>query len=225
MSWISEIQRQIKQLVPSTKAYLNKKPGREVEANFTERASDLVFTSDEEIEIKKDFLTLNRYSRPGKLRIAIKGIEIHWVANPKTSAKFNRNYFELRKGGKYGFGSTQFIIDLDGDIIQMIPEAEIAYSSGSSSGYKDGIKTRLGSKTPYYYTLSIECTHTNWKGEMDQSTHNALVELCVHLCKKYKLTARDLYLHYDITGKNCHRWFVDNPELWGEFRDEVDVEL
>lgn len=208
---------------PLLKAYFDVQPGREVVACLDDRPKELKYTADDQIKILKDFLTLNRYSRPGRLRKGTNGIEVHWVGNPGTSAKFNRRYFETRKGGKYGFGSTHFIIDLNGDIIQVIPEAEVAYSSGAKK-YKDGIVHKLG-RTPYLNTLSIECAHWDWKGAMPKKTQDALLKLCVHLCEKYQLTAQNLYLHFDITGKRCHRWFVENPHKWAEFRDKVDGKL
>ena len=210
----------ILQLVKGT--YFNK-PKREVKENFDARPEDKVFTSDKEIKIKKDFLTKNRFSRPALQRRGLKGIEIHWVANPKSSAKGNRAWFESRKGGGRAFGSTHFIIDLDGDIIQVIPEIEIAYSSGARK-YKDGMQDKLG-RIPYYQTISIECTHHDWSGKMSAKTYNSLVLLCTHLCRKYGLMAKDLYLHFDITGKVCHRWFVANPNEWVRFRNKVDTSI
>ena len=32
----------------------------------------------------------------------------------------------------------------------------------------------------------------------------------------------NLYLHHDITGKDCHKWFVDNPDEWEIFKNLVD---
>ena len=220
---IESILRIFRQLFPVIKARVNKKPGREVKENFDDRPHSLKYTSDVDIMILKDFLTPNKYSRPCSLRVGTKAIEIHWVANPNTSAKMNRNYFELRKGGKHKFGSTQFLVDLDGDIIQAIPERERAYSSGAKR-YKDGIKAWLGNP-PYKNTLSIECTHIDWSGKMTNETYESAVRLCVYLCRKYKLTARHLILHFDISGKCCHRWFVNNQTAWGKFRDRVDKEL
>ncbi len=219
MSWVIRI---IKQLGPMFTALFGK-PGRENPAIPESRPSVSRYTSDTEIQIVKDFLTLNRFSRPGRLRKGVKGIEVHWVANPGSSAKATRSWFEGRKGGRQGFGSTHFVIDLDGDIIQMIPEKEIAFSSGAKR-YQDGVQHKYGTP-PYYNTLSIECTHVNWEGAMTDQTRAALLLLCIHLCKKYKLTARDLCLHYDLTGKNCHRWFVDNPKEWAAFRNAVDKEI
>lgn len=175
-----------------------------------------------EIEIIEDFLTLNRYSRPGTRRKETKAVEIHWVGNPNTSAKFNKKYFENRRGGKSGYGSAHYIIDLDGDIIQAIPENEVAYSSGSTGGYEPGIVEYLG-KVPYKKTVSIECCHTDLNGRMTKNTTDSLVNLTRYLLKKYDLVPGDktILRHYDITWKICHRWYVDNPDDWEKFKREV----
>jgi N-acetylmuramoyl-L-alanine amidase len=200
-----------------------KGPSMENPTPISERPADHQTTTDTSIKIYKDFLTLNKWSRPGLKRISVKGIEIHWVENPKSSAKATRAWFEARKGGKNSFGSTQFVVDLDGDIIQMIPEDEIAFSSGAQK-YRDK-KSNLGPKAPYWYTLSIECTHLDWSGKMSPETYSSLMELVLHLCGKYSLSAKDLYLHYDLTGKECHKWFVDNPKEWAKFKNAIDAKL
>jgi len=53
---------------------------------------------------------------------------------------------------------------------------------------------------------------------MSDETYKSLVELTRNLLKTYNLTTEDVYLHYDITKKICHKWFVDNPKEWEEFK-------
>lgn len=168
------------------------------------------------MNIIEKLLPINKYSRPGKERKGILGIEVHWVANPKTTAAFNRRWFEISER----YGSTQYIIDLDGKIFQIIPDSEIAYSSGAKK-YNSWVEEKLGTP-PYMNTLSIECTHIDKAGKMTDETYNSLLDLCIYLCDKYKLDSRNLYLHYDITGKKCHKYFVDNPGEWEYFKESVE---
>ena len=77
-------------------------------------------------------LTPNKYSRPQTPLKEVRGITLHWVENPGTSADFNRNYFEMRKSGQHGYGSAHYIIDNRG-ILQCIPEDEMAYHVGAQS--------------------------------------------------------------------------------------------
>lgn len=184
-------------------------------------------------------LTPNKWSRPQTKLKSVKGVVVHWVANPGSSAKGNRNYFENRKSGTNGFGSAHYIIDLDGSVIRCLPDTEIAYHVGSSLPYKSG-STQIYTPEAWLYlnsnsnkkvkpypndcTLGIECTHLDSKGKMSDATYNTLVELCAELCKKYKLNPlKDLWLHKEVVGwKDCHKWFVDNPTEWTKFKQKVN---
>lgn len=176
------------------------------------------------MDISKDLLTINEYSRPGTRLKAAKGVVVHWVANPNSSAKANRNFFENRKYGKTGYGSAHYIIDLNGSVLQCIPNSEVAYHVGAKS-YKKTAITALGTY-PNSTTLGIECTHTDWNGKMTNETYESLVELCKDLCMVYKLDPlKDLYRHYDITGKDCPKWFVNHLSEWEKFKREVQSRM
>lgn len=83
----------------------------------------------EGLPIQHQFLTINPYSRSGKSLHRVNGIVIHYTANPGSTAKNNRNYFENLRYTKTTSVSSHFIIGLDGEIIQCIPLNEIAYAS------------------------------------------------------------------------------------------------
>ncbi|WP_341877580.1 N-acetylmuramoyl-L-alanine amidase [Defluviitalea saccharophila] len=172
----------------------------------------------------QDLLTINEYSRPGTKLKKVQGIVVHWVANPNTSAKANRNFFENRKNGKSGYGSAHYLIDLNGSVILAIPPEEVAYHVGAQSYRSEAVK-RLGSY-PNGNTLGIECTHVDWNGKMTDKTYESLILLCAELCKRYNLNPlTSLYRHYDITGKDCHKWFVNNPAEWEKFKKEVQTKM
>lgn len=176
-------------------------------------------------KIITDYLTPNKYSRPGTKIKQIKGLVIHWFANPKSSAKANRNFFENRKHGKTGFGSAHELIDLDGTVYLALPEMEMGYHVGSKTYTKEAL-SKLSSY-PNNCTYGIECSHLDWDGTMTDDTYNSLVERCVTLCKKFSLNPlEDLWLHQEVVGwKDCHRWFVNNPKAWTEFKQLVNAKL
>lgn len=175
-------------------------------------------------KIIEKLLTPNKYSRPQDKLKGVKGIVVHWVANPQASAEANRNFFENRKLGKTGYGSAHYIIDLDGDVIRCIPENEVAYHVGSKTYTKEAL-SRL-STYPNNCTIGIECCHVDWNGKMTDATYNTLVELVADLLKKYKLTTDDLWLHKEVVGwKDCHKWFVDHPDEWVKFKKLVADKL
>ena len=80
-------------------------------------------------KLNVDLLSVNEYSRPGTALSQINGIVIHYTANPGSSAKANRDYFEGLKDAHTTKASSHFIVGLDGEIIQCIPSTEISYAS------------------------------------------------------------------------------------------------
>ena len=82
--------------------------------------------------IKREYLTVNEYSRPGRKLKALKAIVMHWTANANANEDQNAWYFEVKKTGMSGYGSAHFIVGQSGNIRQCIPEDEVAYHCGSS---------------------------------------------------------------------------------------------
>ena len=80
-----------------------------------------------------DFLNINPYSRSAEQQRKIEKIVIHYVGNPATSAKANRNYFNNLAKTHETYASSHYIIGLNGEIIQCIPEKEVAFHAGSWS--------------------------------------------------------------------------------------------
>lgn len=173
------------------------------------------------LETVNDYLTPNKYSRPGTGLKKVKGVVIHWVANANTSAKANRNFFERRKDGNSGYGAAHYIIGLDGTIIAVIPEDEMAYHVGAQK-YNPRALDKLSSY-PNNCTIGIECTHIDDSGLMTGQTSEALLALTADICRRYSLNPlKDLYRHFDITGKVCHKWFVENPTEWERLKAQVN---
>jgi N-acetylmuramoyl-L-alanine amidase len=175
-------------------------------------------------KITENLLTKNDYSRPGTKFKKIKGIVIHWVANPNTSALANRNFFENRKNGSSGYGSAHEIIDLDGSVLVDIPPSEMAYHVGSTQPYTTDALKYLGTY-PNNCTYGIECTHLDWNGKMADATYETLVNRVVDLMKQFNLvgTEKPLWLHQEVVGwKDCHRWFVNNPTEWTKFKNKIN---
>lgn len=175
-------------------------------------------------KIIQALLTPNKFSRPQKPLSQIKAIVVHWVANPNSTAMNNRDYFESKKNlpsTSEEYGSAHEIIDLNGDVVICLPSNELAYHVGSATYTQEAIK-KFGT-APNYCTYGIECTHVDWNGVMTNETYNTLVERCVDLCKKFNLNPlTDIWLHKEVVGwKDCHRFFVNNPDKWTAFKNKV----
>ncbi len=156
-------------------------------------------------ELDVDLLTVNEYSRPAIALEKVKGIVIHYTANPGTGAKANRNYFEGLKDSHATKASSHFVIGLKGEIVQCIPSSEIAYASNKRNAD----------------TISIECCIEDDTGRFNGATYDAAVHLTAWLVEHFGLKTDDVIRHYDVTGKACPKYFVDFPSAWDKFLADV----
>lgn len=160
-------------------------------------------------ELDVELLTVNPYSRPGTALEKVNGIVIHYTANPGATAIANRNYFENLKDTHTTKASSHFVVGLEGEIVQCIPTAEIAYASNDRNSD----------------TISIECCYKNEDGSFEQATYNSVIKLTAWLCAKFGLTSEDVIRHYDVTGKLCPLYYVEHEDAWTQFKKDVDTYL
>ncbi len=159
--------------------------------------------------VEQDFIRKNIFSRPDVSIRQVNNIVIHYVANPGSSAKGNRNYFDSladqdpEQGG--ASSSSHFIVGLEGEIIQCIPISEMAYANAPRN--QD--------------TIAIETCHPDESGQYNEATYESLVKLTAWLCRQLKLDETDVIRHYDVNGKACPKDFVDHEDHWKQFRKEV----
>ena len=79
--------------------------------------------------VERDYLPVNPWSRPGTPLEEINAVVIHYVGNPGTTAKANRDYFAALALGRDGtYASSHFVVGLEGEVIQCIPLTEVAYA-------------------------------------------------------------------------------------------------
>nr|WP_298548596.1 N-acetylmuramoyl-L-alanine amidase [uncultured Lachnoclostridium sp.] len=163
--------------------------------------------------VKQEFIRKNIFSRPDVSRKRINNIVIHYVANPGSTAKNNRDYFDSladqdqQKSGTST--SSHFVVGLEGEVIQCIPITEIAY--GNAPRNED--------------TISIEVCHPDETGRFNDVTYESVVNLTAWLCKELKLGSKDVVRHYDINGKLCPKYYVEHEDAWVQFRKDVDAAI
>lgn len=162
-------------------------------------------------------LTISNYNRPGTVRKdPTTAVACHYVGNPGTTAINNRNYFEHlsvegpkkeAQGQKATKASCHYMIGLDGEILRLIPEEETSWCTNEANSY----------------TISIEACHPDSTGKFTDATYQSYVELCADLCVRWGLNplAKGLIRHYDVTQKKCPLYFVDHPEAWEQFKQDV----
>lgn len=173
------------------------------EINDTQGVDSNLFAAHPDWE--EDFLTQNRYSRPGYELSEVNNIFVHYVANAGSTAKQNRDYFENLSITGERSASAHFIIGLDGEIIQCVPLNEIAYA----------VKTRNND------SISIECCHPDEDGQFTQETYDSLLELLRWLLDVYDLDSEDVLRHYDSNGKMCPLYYVEHEDAWEQLKSEI----
>ena len=188
------------------------------------------------MKIKQNLLSINSYSRPGKKLKEVKAIVIHWTANPNAGAKANRDFFENKKTGTGGYASAHYIIGQNGEIIQCIPDDEVAYHCGTSKidpeskkVYTDYARKKFGfyatsykTTSPNWCTIGIELCPINYGGDFTDETIKSAIELCAILLKQFNLSVEDITTHHNIVGwKDCPRLWTKKPFLFEAFKQSV----
>ena len=158
--------------------------------------------------VNVNLLTPNEYSRPQIPLEKVNGIVVHYVANPCSTALENRNYFEGLKdqsGSKTVSASSHYIIGSDGTILQCIPLDEVAY--GNYPRNDD--------------TVSIECCHPDSDGRFTDATIKSLIRLTGWLCRELSLNEKHIIRHYDVSGKNCPKYYVEHQDAWRTLKKKL----
>ena len=157
-----------------------------------------------------DYLPTNEYSRPGTPLEEISGVVVHYVGNPGTTAAANRSFFANLALTHETYASAHFLVGLDGEILQCVPLTEIAYCSNSANDY----------------TVSIEVCHGDETGKFNDATMESLEKLVAWLCETFSLDpAEDVIRHYDVTGKICPKYYVENEDAWLTFKQDVSARI
>jgi N-acetylmuramoyl-L-alanine amidase CwlA len=168
------------------------------------------------MNVVQNLIKMNKYTRTGIKLKEVKAIVLHWTGNPNSSALANRNYFDTLSGT---YASAHYIVGIKGEVIQCIPDDELAYHVGAKV-YTDLANTKLNGR-PNYNTIGIEMCIPYINGEFTKETLNSTKELVISLIKKFNLGPDDIITHHDVTGKDCPKWFVDNPREFLLFKEEV----
>lgn len=153
----------------------------------------------------------------------IKYIVIHYTANDGDKAWNNANYFQtaLPSGKK---ASAHYFVD-DNYVYQSVPDNYVAYSVGA----KTADKSKGGGK---YFTmctnansLNIELCDTNKNGSIypTNATINLALDLTRYLMNKYNIDVDHVIRHFDVTGKECPKYWVKDAKWKSEFKNKLTV--
>lgn len=149
----------------------------------------------------------------------IKYIVIHYTANDGDSDESNAKYFKTpnRKA------SAHYFVD-DDSVTISVPDTYVAWSVGGSrySDYKQTGGASLYKICTNTNSLNIEMCDTVKNGVYDVSekTLENTIELVRTLMVKYSVTIDRVVRHFDISGKRCPAYFVDNTK-WQAFKNRI----
>ena len=152
--------------------------------------------------IDSQIIDVDGASRNGYKLKGIKDIVVHYVGNPGTTAQQNHDFY----AGDQSNVCSHFVVGLDGEIIQCIPINE--WSAASNWRNND--------------TISIEVCHPDETGKFKKKTYSSLVKLVAWLENVCDIDESHVIRHYDITKKECPRYFVQHEDKWKTFKKNVE---
>lgn len=141
---------------------------------------------------------------------------LHFTANDGDKASNNAKYFQQpnRKA------SAHYFVD-DNFVYQSVSDLYVAWSVGGAR-YSDCKETGGGSlygKCTNANSISIELCDTkkNGKVQATPATINNAIELICDLMQKYSIDLDHVIRHFDVNGKHCPAYYVDNT-AWQNFK-------
>ena len=151
--------------------------------------------------VSVQIIDVDYVSRRGIKLTGINDIVLHYVGNPGTSAQDNRDWYAESNSEV----SSHFVVGLQGEVIQCIPLDE----KSSASNHRNGD------------TISIEICHPDESGKFNDATYNSVVDLVAWLLQTCNLDVEDVIRHYEVTGKICPKYYVENEDAWVKLRADV----
>ncbi|ATH91769.1 N-acetylmuramoyl-L-alanine amidase [Bacillus glycinifermentans] len=168
------------------------------------------------VKVVKNYVKVNKYTRPGLKLSGVKGIVMHWTATPGASALNERNYFNGTCIADKRYASAHYFVDRK-EAQLIIPENEVAYHAHDQNRcYVSFLKPNANTTA-----IGVEmCVEKD--GKIHSETVQNAAELVADLCKRYGLSTNKIVRHYDVTNKNCPApWVSDSSQLTA-FRKKVD---
>ncbi len=153
------------------------------------------------------------YNPINRAHSSIKYVVIHYTSNTNDTARNNVTYFHdaITQTSAHYFVS-------DNSIYQSVPLNHAAYAVGIGSMKNPYFKwPTMWKKITNSNSVSIEICGGKTGPEPADNVKKLAAELTSELLKKLGLSPSCVYRHYDVTGKPCPKWAVDDNLKWLEF--------
>lgn len=160
------------------------------------------------MKITEKIIPVNKYNRPGTASKPTR-ICVHYNGQAGTGADRLALYYANVAAGMFpdkpdSWTSTQYIVGINGEVIRIVPDNEVAYAAANRNNG----------------TIHIEVCYKQNSGEFEQVSKAALRELVQYLMKKYGISADNVVRHYDLTGKYCPMYYVDETR-WAALHEYI----
>lgn len=139
----------------------------------------------------------------------IRYIVVHYTANKGDTAKSNADYF-ARATTKT---SAHYFVD-EKEVWQSVKDEDTAYHCGAKT-YKHPF-CRNGN------SIGVEMCLLDKSGNIRPGTIDTALSVVRQLMAAYDIPIDRVLRHYDVTGKSCPRPMVENPQLWEDFKKELE---
>lgn len=150
----------------------------------------------------------------------IKYLVFHYTGNDGDKAANNASYFQ----NNIVKASAHYFVD-DTTVYQSVPDLKVAWAVGGSK-YANADAT--GGGTMYGVitntnSISIEMCDTIRNGvyQASEATLRNAAELGLALMKKYNIPLRNVYRHFDVTGKHCPSYLISATK-WQQFKSRME---
>lgn len=154
-----------------------------------------------------------------RLTSAIKYVVLHYTANDGDTDEANGSYFQ----GANRQASAHYFVD-DDSITRSVPDNYVAWAVGGAK-WGDCAKTgggKLYGIATNANSISIEMCDTVRDGKViaTEKTMENAEALCRELMEKYNIDIDHVIRHFDVNGKHCPEYFMDNAS-WEKFKDRI----
>ena len=165
------------------------------------------------MKVKQMLAHTSNYTKGRKSSIQF--IVVHYTANNGDKAEGNGNYFAQPNRN----ASAHYFVD-ESNVVQSVKDSDTAWHCGAKS-YKHP-KCRNDN------SIGVEmCSEKDEKGQyyINEQTQNTAIKLINVLMAKYSIPIGNIIRHYDVTGKNCPKYFVEDEKAWENFHKDVKKAL
>lgn len=153
----------------------------------------------------------------------IRYLVLHYTGNDGDTDEGNGAYF----AGNTVKSSAHYFVD-DDSVTRSVPDLRIAWSVG---GKKYASCAETGGGTMYGVvtntnSISIELCDTQRDGKVQagEATLANAAALCRELMARYGIPAENVYRHFDVTGKLCPAYMVEDA-AWRRFKARLEEHM